>query len=330
MSRTAIALLLLAATIVAAQTAPTSQAKEPPQTARQALIEAFFGESPNHLEKHLPEITRKAFRQLDSGSGNRNFLTEMSMIGMQAKAGGVNFQTMDTGPVLLSVNEPRMRQRFEIIVERDDLVGDENQIELSFHVVKGGEEEHWPVVPRLTFSMKTEADIWRIYDISLTVRAPIGDPDFLKTLVKTLTEQQQKINEAMAAASLRTIAAAEATYKANGTSGAYVCSLSKLTDESGKAKQGDYAAYAMIDSELATGKKSGYVFVLTGCDALHFKAVAEPSTPAAGRRAFCVDESNTLKFSSDGKATTCLSRGETLGEQPYGTDSATGLGDVIP
>ena len=29
------------------------------QTARQALLEMFFSEKPNHLEKHLPDVTRR-------------------------------------------------------------------------------------------------------------------------------------------------------------------------------------------------------------------------------------------------------------------------------
>jgi hypothetical protein len=53
---------------------------------------------------------------------------------------------------------------------------------------------------------------------------------------------------------------------------------------------------------------------LTGCDGLHFKVGAEPATAAAGQRAYCADQSGEVKFASDGKATTCLSRGQSLND----------------
>ncbi len=324
---TATLCLVLISVIAISQTTPHAAQPKAPQSARQALIEAFFGEAPDHLEKHLPEITRKAFKQLETGGGSPSFLKELSMIGMQAKMGGGNFQTMDTGLVLASMDDPRQHQKFEINVERDDLVGDENQIELSFHMYKGSQEERWPVIPRLIFSLKTEESVWKIYDINLSVRAPIGDPEFLKTLVKNLMEQQQKSNEAMATMYLRAIAGAETKHKASSSNGAYSCSLSKLAEANGQVKEGEYSTTMPVDSELATGKKAGYVFAVTGCDALHFKAAAEPATPAAGRRAFCIDESNTLKFSSDGKATTCISRGE-IYSGSADAESATGIGIV--
>src|SRR5581483_8658697 len=151
---------------------------------------------------------------LDTGGSNRNFITEISGLGMELRAGsGGSLQTMDTGPVLLSVEQAPIRQKLEIVVERDDLVGEENQIELSFHMYKGGQEQRWPVIPRLTVSLKPEANVWRIYDINLSVRAPIGDPEFLKTLIDTLLEQQQSSNEMMAAMALRSIATAETSFK---------------------------------------------------------------------------------------------------------------------
>ncbi len=45
-----------------------AQTTQAPQTARQALIEMFFGSAPNHLEKHLPSTTRNALKE-DERSG---------------------------------------------------------------------------------------------------------------------------------------------------------------------------------------------------------------------------------------------------------------------
>lgn len=320
MSRIAVVMWLLWLGTAAgyAQTAPLAQQKEPPQTARQALLETFFDDTPNHWERHLPELAKKAFHQLDSGTGTPSFITQIAGMGMEAKRGSANFQTMETGPILLVAEEAGGRQKFEVAVEHDELVGDANEIELSFHLYKNGREEGLPVVPRLRFSLKTEANVWRIYDINLSARAPLGDPDFLKTLVKHLEQDQQNTNEAWAQMSLRAIAGAETAYRSNAPNHAYSCSLSQLAEAS-KPKEGEYSGMP-IDEQLVTGKKNGYIFALTGCDALHFKAAAEPTTPSAGRNAFCVDESGVVKFSADRKATTCLSSG-----QPYEGQSATGI-----
>jgi len=67
LSAVAFALALSVSTSVHAQTAASQGT--PPQTARQALIEMFFGQAPDHLEKHLPDITRRAFQSLQGADG---------------------------------------------------------------------------------------------------------------------------------------------------------------------------------------------------------------------------------------------------------------------
>src|SRR5262249_26208185 len=54
------------------------QAPQTPQSARQALLEMFFGSASDHLEKHLPDTTRKTLKRLDSGDG-QNMLAQISM-----------------------------------------------------------------------------------------------------------------------------------------------------------------------------------------------------------------------------------------------------------
>src|SRR5690242_8596993 len=70
------------------------------QTARQALIEMFFGQSADHFEKHLPDLTRRSLNKLASGDG-QNVMAEFSMLAKQMRAGGGNLETFDTGPTLL-------------------------------------------------------------------------------------------------------------------------------------------------------------------------------------------------------------------------------------
>src|SRR5579864_847233 len=121
---------------LAAQTPP------PPQTARQALIEMFFGQSADHLQKHLPDVTRRSFQKMDNGNG-QSLLTEFSMLASQAKAAGAGFQTFDTGPTLLTLEESQgdTGEKIELTVERDDLSGDEDQIEVAVHMTRGGKED---------------------------------------------------------------------------------------------------------------------------------------------------------------------------------------------
>jgi hypothetical protein len=295
--------LLASAIVVLACSLLSAQTQAPPQTARQALIEMFFGSAPNHLEKHLPDATRKTLQKLDSGDG-RNLLSEFSMFSAMAKAGGANLQTFDTGPTLVSADQPdKAAEHVEITVERDDLSGDEDQIELALHMTKSGKEEALPFIPRFTFSMKSEADVWRLSEISVTVRVPLADPDFLKTI----EDRQRAQNEQATIWSIRTVSESEKAY--SKMRGGYACSLAAL------AKKNTDSKVFFWDMQLASGKKGGYIYAISSCDAAHYKIVAEPAVPDSGQRAFCSDEGGAIRASADGKGTTCLQRGEAVDDQ---------------
>jgi len=305
-----------------------------PQTARQALIEMFFGQAPDHLEKHLPEITRHSLNKLSS-PGGENYLSEFSSIAMQARAAGTKFQTFDTGPALLLTEDPNPGlngtepDKVEISVERDDLVGDEDQIELALHLSRNGKEQSLPVIPRFTFIMQSEANVWRLNEISVTVRLPLADPNFLKSM----EDQQRARNEQRTMMWIQQVNMAEKRYSA--MQGHFACSLSVL---GGQARGG--GAY-LYDPELVKGTKDGYVYVISGCDPSHYKVVAEPAVADSEQRAFCSDEDGDIRAASDGKATTCLSSGDvvqkaipdpvpTVLTAPAATSSAAGSAVVIP
>jgi hypothetical protein len=300
--------LLLSTLAANAQNEPTPP---PAQTPRQALLEMFFGVTPNHLERHLPEVARKAFQQLDTGTGP-SVLAEISMMASQARTAGSSFQTFDSGPTLLLAEESPMQQKIEVVVEQDNLVGEENEIDLSFHMYRSGREERLPIIPRLTFMMKPEKGIWKLNEVSFTARMPLGDPNFLKGFVKDMKKKQQSSNEVMASSSIRNIVSSENAYHTAHSERGYTCSLSELAQTNSQA--GTENGVAPLDEELASGKKHGYIFALTGCDGLHFKVAAEPAMPAAGQRAYCADQDGEIRFASDGKATTCLSRGQSLND----------------
>jgi len=81
-------------------------------------------------------------------------------------------------------------------------------------------------------------------------------------------------------------------------------------------------------SDLSTGKHSGYVYVVSGCDGTQYKIVAEPEINDSGQQAFCSDETGAMRAASDGKATTCLSSGEPVAGEAAPGEHATGLGAV--
>jgi hypothetical protein len=293
--RARIVVISLSTALLAGQTQP------PPQTARQALIEMFFGQSADHMEKHLPDVTRRSIAKFGSGP-DQNWLSQLSVLGEQARASGAEVEIFDIGPALLTSDEKRSGsgEKTEITVERDDLVGDEDQIEVALHLSRNGKEEVLPFVPRLTLIMKMERAVWRLNEISLTVRLPLADQDFLNNL----EDRQRSQNQQSAMASLNLITRAEQTYHAANNT--YACTLSRFSPAANTSAPN----HGYFDPEIAAGKKGGYIFAISGCDGSHFKAVAEPSVSGSGERAFCSDESGTIRAAADGKAMTCLSKGE--------------------
>jgi TonB family protein len=292
----------------------SAQPQQTPQTARQALIEMFFGTASNHLEKHLSDSTRNTFKRMSSGGG-MSMLDEFSAFANMTKAGGMKFETFDTGPTLLQAEEVDQNEKTEITVEADNLTGDEDEIELTLHITKEGNDQPLPFIPHFTFIMRTEADIWRLNEIRAEVQVPLADADFLKNIER----QNGKQNEQGAQLGMRVIIGAQNSY--HQTHGTYACSLAGLMGRGQNASNGSFA-------DLSTGKHGGYVYAISGCDSNQYKVVAEPEINDSGQRAFCSDESGAMRAASNGKATTCVSNGEVVVGEVVGGQHATGLGAV--
>src|SRR5581483_7214418 len=131
-----IGLLLLfsiVSTISFAQSA--AQPPAPPQTARQALLEMFTGAKENSFEKHLPEA---AVHTLIRKGSNRqtSWVGQLSMFARMAQTPGSHLETFDVGSLLLSFEQNSGREKLELMVEHDDLQGDEDQIELSVRAMR--------------------------------------------------------------------------------------------------------------------------------------------------------------------------------------------------
>ena len=268
-----------------------------------------FGQAPGHFEKHLPTITRDTFSKLGQENG-QSYTGILSAMQLQAKAAGGKFETFDGGPTLFKAKgmPGRVDDEVEITVERDDLVGGEDQIELALHMTTNGKEETLlPAILRFTFSMKMEGDTWRLNEVSATARFPIADPTFLKAM----QEHQVAQNEQIALMSVRSIVYAEKSYQSARSS--FACKLSDLGNSGKDAPRRTY----LFDQQLASGKKSGYMFSISECDPSHYHLAAEPVAPELGQHAYCSDETGAVRKSADGKAATCFVSGEVVEDKTH-------------
>jgi hypothetical protein len=326
MKKLAIVLALsgLSCGMLRAQQAATQPA---PQTARQALLEMFFSKTPGTLVEHLPQVTRATLEK----SGALATMQQYSVFASQFQMQNKNFQTFETGPILLASEDPKTGQKGEVTIENDTLRGDEDDIEVSFRGYKDGQPEHVSYMPRVTFVMKKESEIWKLNEVAVTIRLPLADPDFLKSLTEkmkpqlavqsTLASQGQTFSSQAAApvafgsdaqvlSAMRTILTAEGTYTATYPTVGFTCTLSDL-DGFGGGEVNQHQAM-LISSSLASGKRYGYVFTLSGCSgspATSFHLTAAPNGNSFGRRAFCADQSAVIRSSADGNPATCEASG---------------------
>ena len=294
-----------------------------PQTARQALLEMFFSKTPGSFVKHLPTATRAALEK----SGGLATVQQYSLLMSQLQTQEQNVQTFETGSILLSGEDPKTGQKAEITVENDALRGDQDDIEVTFHVYKNGQEQRTPFMPLLTFSMKQEAQTWKLNEISVTIHLPLADPDFLKAITEKMTPSPQAEahgtfvprsevsvtpsgSDAQVVAAMRAILTAEVTYASTYSNVGYTCSLSSL-DGFGGGERNEHQAM-LINSGLASGKKYGFVFVLSECTgnpATSFHLTAAPNGNSYGRKAFCADQTGVIRSSADGNPASCLASG---------------------
>ena len=291
-----------------------------PQTGRQSLLEMFFSKEPGTFVKHLPLATRTALEQ----SGTMANLQSYSLLMSQMQTQKQNFQTFESGSVLLVGEDPKTGQKVEITVEKDTVRGDRDDIALSFLIYKDGQPQRTPYMPEITFSMKQESQIWKLNEISLTIHLPLADPDLLKAFTEGMKKQAAASaavaqrtetapntgNDEMIQAAMRTILMAETTYALTYPGVGYTCSLSDL-DGFGGGERNEHQAM-LINSGLASGKRYGYLFTLSGCGAsptTSFHLTAVPSTNTFGRKAFCADQSSLIRSANDGNPATCQPTG---------------------
>jgi hypothetical protein len=316
---------LVRATVVAGilSCAGTAQQKtEAPQSARQALVEMFFG-GDEAFKKHLTidvqaKVTESLKAAAPPGSNPLQALTT-------AKAmGGDNFESFEAGPILFSFNNPQRHERLEVRVDSDEIHGDEDSMQLSLHAVRNGVDQETPIGLRLQLGWKQQQGIWRLNNLMVSVNLPVGDPRILdkSTWIPPVISSLGEANPTPAptpdpnappkispARSVRLIGLAEGLYAKKHPDIGFTCFLRELVNVGRGSDNGE--VFKFIDPEFADGTYNGYKFTLSGCTGKPVKAFKVTAEPLNGSgRAYCSDASLELRASEDGRGSSCLAAGK--------------------
>lgn len=69
--------------------------------------------------------------------------------------------------------------------------------------------------------------------------------------------------------------------------------------------------YKFMDADFADGIYNGYRFTLSGCDRKPVRMFRVTAEPIGGRgKAYCSDNTSSLRASEDGRGATCLISGK--------------------
>jgi hypothetical protein len=120
------------------------------------------------------------------------------------------------------------------------------------------------------------------------------------SLMPNLFRARISASEVSAAVSVREIVTAEINYQTSHPQTGFTCNLSDLSP--------------LIDSDLVSGQKGGYVFTLQNCTAAKegdpiskYQVTAAPT--ASDRKAFCADEVGVTRMDRGGSPQGCLDHG---------------------
>lgn len=302
--------VLSVSALFAQQKAPAA----PPQTARQALIEMITGGREAAM-RHLTVEMQKSLQ----AKGNKTFAQDLAVFD-EIKAGSSAFQVFDTGQVLVSFNEPGTNEKIEVHVDSDDLNGDSDDIELSFHQFRDGVEGDLPyadLLSHFTVGLKRQENIWRLNEISINIKVPVGDPALLDKIGKNMandgmvgvkigpgSNEKPESPQMTAEQTVMMLGFAEEAYAQRHPEAGFTCSFTEL----GKATAFN------LDERIFRGEPyNGYKFTLSNCQgkpAESFHVIAEPLAPGAGAKAYCTDATRNVRSSEDGRGATCLSSGK--------------------
>ena len=150
------------------------------------------------------------------------------------------------------------------------------------------------------YSMKRDPKDLRILATRLWL--PIVGITAAAIVVPNIFLHEREPNDASSVGSLRTINVAQVYYTQTHPDKGFASSLAELGPEPGSA---------LIDSVLASGRKSSYVFVVTPASPdshgriTHYTVIARPQRYGKnGKHSFLTDESGVLHFTTEDRAPT--------------------------
>ena len=315
-----------------------AQQQPAPQTARQALIEMLTG-GEKAFTKHLTVEVQQLLQKKEYQHAAR----AVSIYSAAAHSSGMKF--FEAGPVLASINEPKENAKFEIRVDSDDLSGDQDNITLSFHSFRDGQEQvlSWSYFSsHFGIEMKRQENVWRLNRISLGAEVPVGDPKLLESYLKTLGEggadvhatgvgivaptviadaqTEQGPHDEPPEQLLGELAIAETLYARLHPEAGFTCSFSELAKS---------AVFGQAAAVAENPVHSGYKFSVSGCEgkpAGSFQLVAEP-LGQGNHQAFCIDATQNMRVSDDGRGMTCLTAGKP--RQPIAEEETVSFGPEV-
>lgn len=295
----------------------------PPQTPRQALIEMINGGQEGAM-KHLTVEMQKSL-QTDKNSAASQLATFN-----QIRSASSEFQVFETGQVLLSANDPKNNEKFEVHVDSDDLSGDTDNMDISFHQFRDGVEQDIPyatMLSRFTVGMKKQENIWRLNELSINIKVPLGDPKLLEKFGNGMptgmvggkiggsaSGKQEKPRDMTPREVVEMLGMTESMFARTHPEIGFTCTLADLAKPN----------FLNLDSRIFSGEPyRGYKFSLSGCQdkpSGSFHLIAEPVSPATKAKAYCTDATNNVRSSADGLGSSCLASG-TLA--PFGADEGS-------
>ena len=127
--------------------------------------------------------------------------------------------------------------------------------------------------------------------------------------IPTVGSLKKKANDLSAVQSIRAIQQAQMQYESTYPTNGYTCTLSALGGDPNSGAPSATGAQ-ILQGDLTSGYKSGYIFALTGCTKVTingtdrytgYTVTAIPQTVGkTGDRGFCSDQFGTIKFDPAG------------------------------
>jgi hypothetical protein len=299
----------------------------PEQSPRKAILEMFSG-GDEAFKKHLTLEVQAKFNEILKKS-SPDGADPLQTVAMAKAAGGNNLETFESGPILFSYNNREQHERTEVRIDSEDLRGDQDDMQLSIHSLRGGVEQDLPVELRLWLMWKLQQNIWRLNAVTVSATFAVGDPRVFDkstwmppmgplafkdpagakpstALTPVAANEPPKMTAARA---VRLITLAENLYEKKHPDTGFTCVISDLVGV-GKGLE-DGKIYTFMDPEFSGGVYNGYRFSLIGCDAKPAKAFQVAAEPVSGTgRAYCSDATRDLRASDDGSGSHCLASGK--------------------